>query len=117
VNGGIADGACPGRDRGEALLALARTGTESGVALDLFDIAIATRHAVLEVSERDVLAAAQYDLSRHARTIAKSARDGMRERVNFDEEWSIGEFVRTAGARSQYSAQPAGNDAYSAAAT
>src|SRR3954451_772472 len=63
-----------GRDRGEALLALARSGAETGVTLDFLDIAIASRHRVLEVSERDVLAAAQDDLSRHDPTITKSTR-------------------------------------------
>src|SRR5688500_18496995 len=52
-------------DRTEALLALTRSRTEAGVALHLFDVAIAARHAVLEVGERDVLASTEHDLARH----------------------------------------------------
>src|SRR3569832_1470116 len=52
------------RQRAEALLALTRAGAEAGVALDLLDIEVAAIDAMLEVRQRDVLAATQHDLLR-----------------------------------------------------
>src|SRR5207302_10078780 len=63
------------RDRPEALLALARSRAEAGVALDLLDVAITARHAVLEIGERHVLAATEHDLAGHAAILRQGGGD------------------------------------------
>src|SRR5690242_11881609 len=53
------------RHAGEALLALAGPGAKPGIALDLLDVAIAARDAVLDIGERHILTSAQHDLACH----------------------------------------------------
>ena len=63
-------------DGAQALLALAGAGAEAGVALDLLEVGVAEAHRVLDVGERDVLAAAEDDLARHAAYFAPAGVAG-----------------------------------------
>ena len=53
-------------DAAQALLALARAGAEAGVALHLLEVGVAEPHRMLDVGQRDVLAAAEDHLAGHA---------------------------------------------------
>src|SRR4029079_8344666 len=68
----------------QALLALAGAGAEAGVALDLLDVGVAQLHRVLNVSQRDVLAAAEGDLPRHAPGLLPLGRLGWVEHLLVD---------------------------------